>query len=180
VRNPPPDASESLREALERNLDWIKTYIRAPEGRARDIGPYIDWIYARLKEQIPALAAPEELDRLIRNEVRNLFEREAPNGARKAFFGDVGELEDPSALGFERRLELSDEVRACLECLPEETRELVIEAFTLTEADLSGKDARDRLASRLGINRNTLDQRISRAIRRIRERMRGRPESNRH
>ena len=178
MRNPPPDAAESLRKALERNLDWIKTYIPAPEGTGQGIRSYIDWIYDRLKENIPVLATPQELDRLVRNEVRNLFDREASNGARKAFFGDVGELEDPSALRFERRIELSDEVRVCLECLPTETRELVVEAFTLTEADLSGKDVRDGLAARLGINRNTLDQRISRAIRRMRERMRDRPGCN--
>lgn len=172
------DAAESLWTAIERNRDWIKTYVLIPEGREQDIESYIKWIYDRLRDHVPGGATPEDLDRLVRKEVRRLFNLEAPNGARKALFGDVGELEDPSALGFEREVELSDEVRACLQCLQKESRDLIIEAFTLTEADLSSKDIRDRLAARFGINRNTLDQRISRALRRIRARMRQRPGRN--
>jgi hypothetical protein len=158
--------------ALERNHDWIKNYILPPEDRNRDIQSYIGWIYERLKDQIPSSAAAEELDRLIRNEVRRLFNRIGWNGARKARFGEVRDLEDPSALGFERDVEVADEVRACLNCIQKEARDLIVEAFTLTEADLSRKGIRNELAARLGLNRNTLDQRISRALGRIRERMR--------
>jgi hypothetical protein len=167
------DAAQALRNALERNLDWIRTYV-APEGGTQDIQSYVDWIYDRLKDKIPAVADPSQLDRVVKKEVRSLFAPQVPNG-RKARFGDVEELADPSALGFERAIEQSEEVRACLEHLQQEARELIIEAFTLTDADLSSKDIRDRLAARLGINRNTLDQRISRALRRIRARMRHRP-----
>jgi DNA-directed RNA polymerase specialized sigma24 family protein len=172
------DAAQALQNALERNLDWIRAHILAPGAREQDIQSYINWLYDRLKDRIPAVPDPDELDRLVKKEVRSLFEREAPNGDRKALFGHVEELEDPSALGFEREIELSEEVRACLRHLQKEARELIIEAFTLTEADLSTKDIRDRLAARLGINRNTLDQRISRALRRIRARMRHRPGWN--
>ena len=166
------NAAKSLWMALERNHDWIKTYVLPPEDRDRDIQSYIRWIYDRLKDHIPASAGAEDLDRLIRKEVRSLFERIGWNGARKARFGEVGDLEDPSALGFEREVELADEVRACLKCIQKESRDLILEAFTLTEADLSRKGIRNELAARLGINRNTLDQRISRALGRIRERMR--------
>jgi len=168
------DAAEYLWRAIERNRDWIKSYVLAPETREQDVEPYVKWIYHRLKDHIPEFTVPEDLDRLVRREVRRLFARDVPNGSRKALFGDVGELEDPSALGFERKVELSDEVRACLQCLRKHSRDLIIEAFTLTEAEVSGKDARDRLAARLGINRNTLDQRISRALRLMRRRMRHR------
>ena len=106
--------------------------------------------------------------------MRSVFDRTPSNGARKARFGDVKDLEDPSALGFQRDVELADEVRACLKSIQKEARDLIIEAFTLTEADLSSKGIRDRLAARLGISRNTLDQRISRALGRIRERTRAR------
>jgi hypothetical protein len=125
-----------------------------------------------MKDHIPTAATGDELDRLIRREVRSLFGRTGRNGVRKARFGDVGDLEDPSALGFERDVEIADQVRACLKCIQKEARELIIEAFTLTEADLSSKGIRKRLAARLGISRNTLDQRISRALGCIRERMR--------
>jgi hypothetical protein len=168
------DAVQALRNALARNLDWIRTYI-APEGGTQDIQPYVNWIHDRLKDKIPAGADPSDLDRLVKREVRSLFDREASNGARRALFGDVEELADPSSLGFERTIEQSEEVRACLEHLQQEARELIIEAFTLTDADLSGKDIRGRLAARLGISRNALDQRISRALRRIRARMCHRP-----
>src|SRR5260221_14508275 len=94
-----------------------------------------------------------------------------------ARFADIGEPEDQSARGFEGDLETADEVRACLDCLPEEARELVIEAYTLTEDDLATPGMRGRLARHLGISRNALDQRVSRAIRRIRERRRGGPGS---
>src|SRR5580698_2785556 len=54
---------------------------------------------------------------------------------------------------------------------PELTLSEIRHLFTLTEDEVSSKDARDRLAARLGINRNTLDQRISRALRLMRRRM---------
>ena len=76
------DAAKSLWMALERNHDWIKTYVLPPEVRDRDIQSYIRWIYDRLKDHIPASAGTEELDRLIRKEVRSLFERIGWNGAR--------------------------------------------------------------------------------------------------
>jgi DNA-directed RNA polymerase specialized sigma24 family protein len=149
-------------------------YALPPEAGEQDVESYVKWIYDRLKDHIPEFAAPADLDRLVRKEVRRLFHRDVPSGARKGRFGDVADLEDPSALGFERKIELFDEVRACLECLQKQNRELIIEAFALTEADLSCKNVRDRLAARLGINRNTLDQRISRALRLMRTRMRHR------
>ena len=89
----------------------------------------------------------------------------------------IGEAEDESARNFERALETADEVRACLECLPEEVRQLVIEAYTLTEGELSSPGIRERLAKNLGISRNAVDQRLSRAFRSIRERMRKEPGS---
>ena len=122
------DAVQALRNALARNLDWIKTYI-APEGETQDIQPYVDWIHDRLKGKIPEGADPSELDRLVKREVRSLFAREASNGARKALFGGVEELADPSSLGFECTIEQSEEVRDCLEHLQQETRELIIEVF---------------------------------------------------
>ena len=72
-------------------------------------------------------------------------------------------------------METAGEVRACLECLPEEVRQLVIEAYTLTEDELSGSGIRERLAKNLGIVRNSVDQRLSRAFRSMRERMRKDP-----
>src|SRR6266536_2044313 len=155
VPTPPLDAAESLRKALERNLDWINN---------------------RLKDRIQPDPDPDDLDRLVRSEVRKLFHGRRSRRPPIARFGDIrkiGEPEDRSARNFERDLETADEVRACLDCLPEEERDLVIEAYTLTEGELSSPGIRERLARSLGITRNTLDQRLSRAIRRIRERMPG-------
>jgi hypothetical protein len=181
VPAPPPDAAEALRKALERNLDWIKTHIPALAAdalaRAPDIQAYTDWIYDRLKDRIPPDPDPDDLDRLVRKEVRTVFYGPRSRWPPIARFGDIGEPEDQAARGFERDLETADEVRACLDCLPEEARELVIEAYTLTEGDLSTPGIRERLARNLGISRNALDQRLSRAIRRIRERRRDDPGS---
>ena len=184
VPAPIPDAVESLRKALERNLAWIKTHIPAlaadPSGRAPDIQAYVDWLQDRLKDRVPPDADSHDLDRLVRSEVRRLFygkRSKWPPIARFADIEEIGEAEDQSARGFEQDLETADEVRACLECLPEEARELVIEAYTLTEGDLSTPGIRERMARNLGITRNVLDQRLSRAIKRIRERMRGDPGS---
>jgi hypothetical protein len=171
VNNLSSESASALWNALERNRDWIKAYVLPMEDRNRDIQSYIEWVYNRLKDHVPASASPVELDRLIRREVRRLFGRRGWNGLRRARFGDVGDLEDPSALSFEHEVETADEVRACLKCIQKEARELIIEAFTLTDADLARRDIRNKLAARLGMNRNTLDQRISRALRLIRERM---------
>jgi hypothetical protein len=182
VRSPTPDAAESLRKALERNLDWIKAHIPAlapesPNG-SRDSQAYIDWIYERLKDRIPTDLAPEEIDRLVRGEVWKVFHGRRSRQPRISRFVDVervAEPEDQSARNFERTLETADEVRACLECLPEDVRQVVIEAYTLTEGELSDPGIRERLAKNLGITRNAVDQRLSRAIRTIRERMRKDP-----
>jgi DNA-directed RNA polymerase specialized sigma24 family protein len=173
-----------LRKALERNIDWIKAHIPAlasdSQGGARDIQAYIDWIYERLRDRIPPDPNPEEIDRLVRREVWKVFHGRRSRQPRASRFADVeriAEPEDQSARNFERALETADEVRACLECLPEEVRQLVIEAYTLTEGDLSSPGIRERLAKNLGISRNAVDQRLSRAIRSIRERMRKDPGS---
>jgi DNA-directed RNA polymerase specialized sigma24 family protein len=176
VQYPPPDAAESLRKALERNLDWIRDHVPGLAGCAATsprTQKYADWIYERLKDQLSPGPNPDELDRLIRSEVRKLFlgrRSRQPPGVNS--LEALRDIEDQSALRFVRALETADEVRACLDCLSEEARDLVIEAFTLTEGDLAGPGLRERIAKKLGISRDALDQRLSRAIRRIRERMR--------
>ena len=184
MRSPSPDSAEFLRQALERNLDWIKAHIPAlasdSSSGARDVQAYIDWIYERLRDRIPPDPNPEEIDRLVRGEVWKVFHGRRSRQPRTSRFADVeriAEPEDQSARNFERALETADEVRACLECLPEEVRQLVIEAYTLTEGDLSSPGIRERLAKNLGISRNAVDQRLSRAIRSIREKMRKGPGS---
>ena len=184
VRTPSPDAAEPLRKALERNLDWIKAHIPAlapgSTSGVRDVQAYVDWIHERLKDRIPPNPDPDELDRLVRGEVWKVFHGKRSRQPRISQFADVehiGEAEDESARNFERTLETADEVRACLECLPEEVRQLVIEAYTLTEGELSSPGIRERLANNLGISRNAVDQRLSRAFRIIRERMRKDPGS---
>ena len=182
VRPFSPDAADSLRKALERNLDWIRAHIPALASdspiAARDIQAYVDWIYERLKDRVPPDLEPEEIDRLVRGEVWKVFHdrrSRQPSISRFADVEQIGDPEDQSARNFERSLETADEVRACLECLPEELRQLVIEAYTLTEGELSSPGIRERLAKNLGISRNAVDQRLSRAIRSIRERMRKDP-----
>jgi hypothetical protein len=184
VRTPSPDAAESLRKALERNLDWIKTHIPAlaadSPGGARDTQAYIDWIHERLKDRIPPQADADELDRLVRGEVWKVFHEKRSRQPRISRFADVetlAEPEDQSARNFERSLETADEVRDCLDSLPEELRELVIEAYTLTEGDVSSPRIRERLAKNLGISRNAVDQRLSRAFRSLRARKRKDPGS---
>lgn len=182
MRTPFPDAAESLRKALERNLDWIKTHIPAlaadSPGGARDTQPYIDWIHERLKDRIPPDADADELDRLVRGEVWKVFHGKRSRQPRISRFTDVekiGDTEDQSGRDFERALETADEVRDCLSSLPDEVRELVIEAYTLTEGDISSPGIRERLAKNLGISRNAVDQRLSRAIRSLRARKRKDP-----
>lgn len=182
MRSSSPDPAGSLRKVLERNLDWIRAHIPAlaydsPTG-ARDIQAYSDWIYERLKDRIRPDLEPEEIDRLVRGEVWKVFHGRRSRQPRTSRFADVEGIRDPedqSALNFEQALETADEVRACLECLPEELRQLVIEAYTLTEGELSSPGIRERLAKNLGISRNAVDQRLSRAFRSIRERMRKDP-----
>ena len=183
MRPLPPDAAESLRNALARNLDWIKDHIPALAACPSDsprIQPYIGWIYERLKDQLPPAADPDprELDRLIRAEVRKLFLGKRSRHSQLVQSGeDLGKIEDASARDFERALETADEVRACLDSLPEEARAIVIEAYTLTEGDLAAPGLRERMAKNLGISREALDQRLSRAIRKMREWARNRPGS---
>jgi len=179
VRTPLPDPTDSLRRALELNLEWIRDHIPALAGSAAGsprVQTYIDWIFDRLKDRVPPNPDPEELDRLVRAEVRKAFLSRRPRQPPIArSVEDLGDIEDESARDFERDLETADEVRECLACLTEQDRELVIEAYTLTEDDLASAGLRKRMAKKLGITRDALDQRISRAIRRIREQRQNRP-----
>ena len=184
VRSPSPDAADSLRKALERNLDWIKDHIPAlasdSPSSARDIQAYIDWIYERLKDRIPS--------------ERPLMRSTAWSAAKcgRCFMAD--DLDSPASRALRtsngsgnRRTNLrgilSAPWRRPMKCAPASSafltnlRQLVIEAYTLTEGELSSPGIRQRLAKNLGISRNAVDQRLSRALRSIRERMRKDPGS---
>jgi hypothetical protein len=163
VQTHSPGAAQLLWQALERNADWIKKYISIPCSVVKE---YLKWFFERLKDRVPSEASEQDMDRLVRAEVKTIYGqfRDRPVG-----LPCLVDMTDPSGTRFEVHLRDADELRASLECVPPETRELIVRAFATTEHDLA--TGRNRLAARLGISRNALDQRLSRAYKRIRERM---------
>jgi len=162
-------AAQQLWTALERNAERIGHFISI-SGGASILDEHLRWLFDRLKDRIPPNPTYEELDQMIRIEASRIYgefrDRFQPTSPFPV------EVIDPAARRFESDLEDKDELRASLECLPAETRELILSVFTATEDDV--EKGRTRLAARLGLTRTALDQRLSRAYKRIRERMKGR------
>jgi hypothetical protein len=161
-------SSQTLWTALERNARWIKQSISCPDSLLQE---HLRWLFERLKDRIPANASDEELDQMVRLEVTRIWGRFRDRFKSNAPF--PGEITDPAGQRFESDLEDKNELRESLECVSAETRELILKVFTATEDEKRSKNTRTRLAARLGLTRNALDQRISRAYSRIRERMSG-------
>jgi DNA-directed RNA polymerase specialized sigma24 family protein len=167
----PAPTDHLLRDAIERNAGWIRKQIR-PIAQGATAEAYIQWLFVRLRDRVTDITDPDELDRLVRAETRHLygsskdrlfFERKAPS--------DIETMEDLAALTFEHDLEESDQIQACLECLPKVYRDLIIQAYALAPSDLDTEQTRTMLARKLGISRSTLNQRVSRALQVIKRRM---------
>jgi RNA polymerase sigma factor (sigma-70 family) len=124
----------------------------------------LKWFFDRLKDRVPPEASQQDLDYLVRSEVKSIYSefRDHPSG-----FPFVSEYADPSGDRFREDLERADEARECLEQLPKPIRELLEDIYSLDAEEMT----REELAKKLGIKRNTLDQRISRAMRAIRLRL---------
>jgi DNA-directed RNA polymerase specialized sigma24 family protein len=156
-----------LRQALERNADWIEDYISIlrshadfPDaGREAVMKGYLEWFFERLKDRTPEDASEQDLDQLVRTEVKSIY-REFRD--RRPGF-PLGDYADTSA----HKFAFGDQARECLEQLPKQIRNLLEDVYSTDDEEIS----RNELAKKLGIKRNTLDQRISRAIKRIRHRL---------
>jgi RNA polymerase sigma factor (sigma-70 family) len=161
VQTHSPGGAQHLWQALERNAEWIKNYISIRGSVLKD---YLKWFFDRLKDRVPPEASQQDLDHLVRSEVKSIYSefRDLPPG-----FPFVGEYADPSSDRFREDLERADEARECLEQLPKRIRALLEDIYSLDAEEIT----REELAKRLGIKRNTLDQRISRAMRAIRLRL---------
>jgi DNA-directed RNA polymerase specialized sigma24 family protein len=143
---------------LERNADWIAAYISV--SRSVVVEDYLKWFFERLKDRVPQEASERDLDHLVRAEVKSIYGkfRDRPSGV------PLGDYADTSA----HKFALGDEARAareCLEQLPKQIRNLLEDVYMLDESD---EITRAELAKKLGIKRNTLNQRISRAIKTVR------------
>jgi hypothetical protein len=161
VQTPPPGAAHPLWQALERNAEWIRRYISVPASVLKE---YLKWSFERLIGRVPPNASEQELDHLVRSETKRIYSkfRDRPTGV--AYFGDY---EDPAGDRFREAMEVTDEARECLEQVPGHVRKFLEDVYSMDEEEFS----RDELARRLGIKRNTLDQRICRAMKAIRLRV---------
>jgi RNA polymerase sigma factor (sigma-70 family) len=164
VQTHSPGAAQILRQALERNAEWIKGYVSISDAGKSVIDGYLDWFFDLLKDRIPVEASGEDLDHMIRAEVKRIYARFRDRPAGACHPADIA---DPSGNRFQEDIERADEIRECLEQLPKPMRRLLEDVYSMNEQEFT----RDALARRLGIRRNTLDQRIRRAIQAIRHRI---------
>jgi hypothetical protein len=162
-----PAAVHLLWQALERNADWIADYISISRSHSV-LKEYLEWFFERLKDRVSHEASEQDLDQLVRAEVRSIYRefRDRPSGS-----SFPGEHADTSAHTFGHTLQLGDQTRECLERLPKQIRELLEDVYSLDDGEMT----RAELAKKLGIKRNTLDQRICRAIKTIRHRLKRDP-----
>jgi hypothetical protein len=169
VQTHSPAAARVLWQALKRNAAWIKHFISISDSI---LDEHLQWLFDRLKDLVPPNATDEKLDQIIRLEVSSIYGR-FRDRCQPAVPFSAGEISDPAGRRFESALEDKDELRASLECVPAETRELILSVFLATEDEKRSKNTRTDLAALLGLTRTALDQRLSRAYNRIRERMSG-------
>jgi len=120
---------------------------------------YLEWFFDRLKDRAPEDASEQDLDQLVRTEVKSIY-REFRD--RRSGF-PLGDYADTSA----HKFAFGDQGRKCLEQLPKQIRNLLEDVYSTDDEEIS----RNELAKKLGIKRNTLDQRICRAIKTIRHRL---------
>ena len=155
-----PAAAQLLRQALERNADWIAEYISI--SRSVVVEDYLKWFFERLRDRVPQEASEQDLDHLVRADVKSIYRefRDRPSGF------SLGDYADTSAHKFGQILQL-DQARECLEQLPKQIRNLLEDVYSSGAKEIT----RAELAKKLGIKRNTLDQRICRAIKTIRRRL---------
>jgi len=158
-----PAATHLLWTALERNADWIAAYISV--SRSVVVEDYLKWFFERLKDRVPQEASERDLDHLVRAEVKSIYGefRDRPSGVPLGDYADTSAHK--FALGDQAR---ADEARECLEQLPKQIRNLLEDVYMLDESD---EITRAVLAKKLGIKRNTLNQRICRAIKTIRRQL---------
>jgi len=145
-----------LRQTLERLGDWIADYISIPRSEVEE---YLKWLFERLRDRVPQEASEQDLDQLVRDEVKSIFceFRDRPSGV------PLGDFADTSAHKFAS----GDQTREWLEQLPKQIRHLLEDVYSSGAKEIT----RAELAKKLGIKRNTLDQRICRAIKTIRHRL---------
>lgn len=161
-----PSTRQALQDALDRSRNWIRAHLRNVNNE-RCTDSYIEWILDRLSQRIGDDTKPEDLDGMIREELRAFVAEEERSTRRYSEHHTshdfLHQFPDPASVSFAQELETADELRACLECVPKEYRELLLAAYTLTKNECSDKEARDILARKLGISRAALDQRLARA-----------------
>jgi DNA-directed RNA polymerase specialized sigma24 family protein len=149
-----------LRQALERHADWIAGYISIP----RSVVPeYLKWFFDRLKDRVPEEASEQDLDQLVRAEVKSIYSefRDRPAGF------PLGDYTDTSA----HKFPFGDQAREYLEQLPKQIRNLLEDVYMSDDEEIT----RNEMAKKLGIKPNTLNQRICRAMKTIRHGLRRGP-----
>ena len=114
-----PAATHLLWTALERNADWIAAYISI--SRSAVVEDYLKWFFERLKDRVPQDASDQDLDHLVRAEVKSVYGefRDRPSGLP---LGDYADTSAHKALGDQVRAE---QARECLEQLPKQIRNLL-------------------------------------------------------
>jgi len=119
----------------------------------------LKWFFERLKDRVPEDASEQDLDQLVRAEVKNIYAefRDRPLGF------SLGDYADTSA----HKFAFGDQTREWLEQLPKQIRNLLEDVYSSDDEEIT----RNELAKKLKIKRNTLDQRICRAMKTIRSQL---------
>ena len=125
----------------------------------------MEWLFERLKDRVPPEASEQDLDELVRAEVKSIYSafRDRPSGF------PLGDYADAEAHKFGEIVQ--HDARECLEQLPKQIRDLLEDLYSSGAKEIT----RAELAKKLGIKRNTLNQRICRAIKMIRSRLKRGP-----
>jgi hypothetical protein len=160
-----PGASNDvlIREAIDRLRTWIGRYVQNQLGFAASPNDFTDRLECRLRRTGSQENDVDSLDAAVQNTLRLLVHEHRRSTFRKGRVcvstADIEEIQDPHSLQFEARIELQSEVSLIRGLIPQDLLPVIDSLYGFVDEEPVSVA---HLAKRLGIRRNTLNQRLRR------------------
>jgi len=161
-----------IRDTINRLDSWIAGYVQSRLDPSASSSDFTSRIERRLLGRLGKDLAPDPLSltNAVQNTVKTLVHEDRRLAFRRSKLydanADIEKVEDPLSLEFAERLALQSHVEFIRKSVPADLQDLVDSLFGFTgEEDVTVAD----LANQLGIQRNTLDQRLRRLYAKLRD-----------
>jgi hypothetical protein len=158
----------SVLQIVDDMRGWIEAYISRNLHPGASTWEFRESFRCRLEKKIQPSASQLEIRKAVKRIVRDLVHDQNRTYYRRnrRLKPDVAidQYADPRSGSFEQKLLVQSQAEAILRQVSEKHRGLVEQIYGLRNIE---KVPRDVMAQRLGIPRNTLDQKLRRILRRV-------------